>query len=388
MVRQFIYFAIALIFLFACNTKKTPDDPSPKTAMEELTDENSLYLLVGTYTSGESNGIYVYQFDTVSGFSKYISMVDVENPSYLVVSSNEKFVYSVTENDTGAAYANTFSFDKKEGKLGFLNRQQTGGLAPCYINIDREQKHVVTADYLGSLSVFPVAENGQLEKASQVFSFEGKGIDPDRQKQPHIHFVEFTPDFNYLFANDLGTDKIHKFDVNEDANKPFLEKGKPESFSVKGGAGPRHLAFHPNGKYVYLITEMDGTVIAFNYRNGMLEESQTIAADTLNAKGSADIHISPDGRFLYASNRLKGDGIAIFSIDQTNGRLTKVGYQATGIHPRNFIITPNGRYLLVACRDDDTIQIFRIDQHTGLLEDTSKMIELDMPVCLKFASMK
>ncbi|NDV67640.1 lactonase family protein [Dysgonomonas sp. 25] len=382
MMKHLIYIVILLLACSACHNSRKQDITD--ISMEKFEEANSLYLLVGTYTTGESNGIYVYKFDTLSGFSQYISTVEVENPSYLVAAPDEKHIYSVTENDTEAAYANAFAFDKKDGKLTFLNKQQTGGLAPCYITIDKEQKFVVTADYLGTLTVFPTDATGRLEKASQVFKFEGKGIDRERQNQPHIHTAEFSPDGDYLFATDLGTDKIYKFDVN--ATESSLKKGTPESFAVKGGVGPRHLAFHPNGKYAYLITEMGGTVIGFNYKDGMLEEFQTIVADTLHAKGSADIHISPDGRFLYASNRLQGDGIAIFSIDQSNGQLTKVAYQPTGIHPRNFVITPNGKYLLVACRDSDLIQIYSINKATGLLEDTSKTIELDMPVCLKFVS--
>ena len=172
----------------------------------------------------------------------------------------------------------------------------------------------------------------------------------------------------------MGTDKIHKFGINESNEGNYLKVGTPAAFDVAPGSGPRHLDFHPNGKYAYLINELSGAVIAFNYdaNAGNLTQIQTIQADTLSAKGSADIHVSPDGKFLYASNRLKGDGIAIFSINQVDGKLTKVGYQETGVHPRNFVITPNGKFLLVASRDNDVIQIFLIDRVTGLLENTYK----------------
>ena len=171
------------------------------------------------------------------------------------------------------------------------------------------------------------------------------------------------------------------FDVNEDV---FLKEGSPASYKVEAGSGPRHLTFAPNGSYAYLINELSGTVIAFEYSDGELKETQTIAADTVGAKGSGDIHISPDGKFLYASNRLKADGLAIFSIHPENGMLTKVGYQLTGIHPRNFIITPNGKYLLVACRDSNVIQVYERDTDTGLLTDIRKDIKVDKPVCIKF----
>ena len=172
--------------------------------------------------------------------------------------------------------------------------------------------------------------------------------------------------------------------ANVENKEAYLKEGSPAAFKVKAGSGPRHLTFAPNGSYAYLINELSGTVIAFEYNDGELKEIQTIAADTVGAKGSGDIHISPDGKFLYASNRLKADGLAIFSIHPENGMLTKVGYQLTGIHPRNFIITPNGKYLLVACRDSNVIQVYERNTDTGLLTDIHKDIKMDKPVCIKF----
>jgi len=359
--------------------------------MESVSDATSMYLVVGTYTSGESDGIYIYQFDTVSGYSTFKSVVKTDNPSYLAISKDEKFVYAVSESGSNKGSANAFSFDKKNGSLKLLNAQLTGGDDPCYISVDEAGKNVVTANYSGgSITHFPVNDDGSLEKASQVVTFIGKGADAERQNKPHLHCVMFSPDGRYLFADDLGTDKIYKFDVSKDASGNYLKAGTPSFFKVADGSGPRHLTFHPNEKYAYLINELSGAVIAFSYndQSGDLTEIQSIQADTLNAKGSGDIHISPDGKFLYASNRLKGDGLAIFSINEPDGKLMKIGYQETGIHPRNFVITPNGKYLLVASRDSDIIQIFERNKDTGLLEDTYKNIELDMPVCLKFISFK
>lgn len=376
---------IAVFSLSGCSNKKT--DKENKDMEKTVQDENSLYLLAGTYTQKESKGIYVYRFDTISGYSEYVSMIEVANPSYLAVSKDEKFVYAVSENGKDTDAANAFSFNKESGKLTFINSQPTGGEAPCYITIDSEGEHIITANYSGgSISVFATKEDGSLTPASMVHEFQGKGVDRERQEQPHLHCVQFSPDEEFLFADDLGTDRIHRFEVNKTGEGDYLKVGKPESFKVADGSGPRHLEFHPNGKYAYLITEMGGTVIAFNYKDGILSEFQTVLADTLKAKGSGDIHVSPGGRYLYASNRLKGDGIAIFSIDHENGSLTKVGYQETAIHPRNFVITPNGKFLLVAGRDSDVIQIFEINKETGLLTNTYKDIELSMPVCLKFIS--
>jgi len=359
--------------------------------MESVSDKNSMYLLVGTYTREESKGIYVYQFDTVSGYSQFKAMSEINNPSYLAISNDERFIYAISEEGNNKGSASAFSFDKKDGSLKHLNTELTGGDAPCYISIDDAGKNIVVANYSGgSITHFPVEADGSLGKASQVVSFSGKGTDLSRQKQPHPHCIIYSPDGKYIFADDLGTDKVYKFEANNQSDGNYLRVGTPSFFKVADGAGPRHLTFHPNGRYAYLINELSGTVIGFSYdsQNGNLTEIQSIQADTLNAKGSGDIHISSDGRYLYASNRLKGDGLAVFSISQSDGKLTKVGYQETGIHPRNFVITPNGKYLLVASRDSDVIQVFEIDRNTGLLEDTFKNIELDMPVCLKFASFK
>lgn len=385
-------FILTLIIsaITSCVNKSVKENNQNITKPVSIKLENAMYMLVGTYTSTDSKGIYVYKIDTISGKSEYVSEVTVENPSYLVLDSSEHYVYSVTENESDqTASANAFSFDKATGKLTFLNKQLTGGGAPCYINIDKEGKHVLTANYLGaSITVFPVTKNGNLEAPSQLIRFSGKGIDPDRQKQPYIHCVQYSPDGKILFADDLGTDKIHRLEVMTNSDTAYLKAATPEFIKIKDGSGPRHLVFHPNGKYAYLITELSGDVIAFNYQNDNLTEFQTIKADTLNARGGGDIHLSPDGKFLYASNRLKGDGIAIFSVDQSNGRLIKIGYQTTGIHPRNFAITPNGKFLLVANRDSNNIQIFKRDQNTGMLTDTKQDINLSMPVCIKFASIK
>lgn len=263
------------------------------------------------------------------------------------------------------------------------------GADPCYLITDGN--NVITANYSGgSITVFPIAKDGFLLPAADIIKFKGSGPVKDRQEQAHLHCVRITPDGKYLLADDLGTDQIYKFNINQnthtDNKAAFLSKGTPEAFKVAPGSGPRHLVFSNDGKFAYLINEIGGTVIAFQYADGMLNEIQTIAADTVGAQGSGDIHISPDDKFLYASNRLKADGIAIFKIHPTDGTLTKAGYQPTGIHPRNFIITPNGKYLLVACRDDNVIQTYERDTTTGMLTDTEKDIIVDKPVCLKFAN--
>jgi len=366
-----------------------------KDAVPQKSKSNELYLLIGTYTSGSSKGIYVYRFNTETGEAKYVSEIDgLSNPSYLNLSKDEKFVYSVGENENEGGVAYALSFDKKSGKLACLNSQKTYGGSPCYINIDPKGKYVITANYTGgNVSVFKIKKDGTLFPSNQIITFDKKDA-PEPQPQSHLHCVAFTPEGKYLLADDLGKDKVHKFNLNytekEDNSVQFLQTGKPDAFDVEKGSGPRHITFHPNGKYAYLINELSGKVIVFQYNNGILKDIQYIASDTTSGadkKGSADIHLTPDGKFLYASNRLKADGIAIFKVNQANGKLTKIGYQYTGIHPRNFIITPNGKLLLVACKNSNVIQVFKINSKTGLLEDAGKKIELDKPVCLKFAGL-
>lgn len=380
MIKTIISICATGILATSCTSKKTTEQPT-------ITTDSELTMLVGTYTSGSSKGIYTFRFNEESGIATSLSSAETLNPSYLIPSEDGKFVYAVNETTKDAAAVSAYAFDKAKGTLRLLNSQKTMGADPCYLTTNG--KNVVSANYSGgSISVFPIAKDGSLLPASEVIEFEGSGPDKERQSTPHLHCVRITPDGDYLLADDLGTDQIHKFKINRNANadnqEAFLTKGTPEAFKVAPGSGPRHLIFSRNGKFAYLINEIKGTVIAFQYNNGMLNEIQTIAADTVNAQGSGDIHISPDGKFLYASNRLKADGIAIFKIDPNEGTLTKTGYQPTGIHPRNFIITPNGKYLLVACRDTNTIEVFKIDPNTGLLTDTQQYIKVDKPVCLKW----
>ena len=347
-----------------------------------------LYMLVGTYTSGASDGIYVYRFDEETGMSEYVSETELSNPSFLAVSACERFVYSVSENTGNDAHVYAFSFDKNIGKLSLLNGQLTGD-APCYVSVDQTGSFVVTANYMGgNLSVFPLAADGSLLPVAENFKFMRTGP-TSRQQQSHLHSAVFSPTRRHLFAADLGGDVLYKFSTRNEA--PFLISGIPTSYALEPGSGPRHLTFHPNGKFVYLINELSGKVTVFSYDDGNLVAIQYIAADISDGvKGSADVHVSPDGRFLYASNRANTNNIAIFSINVADGKLTLVGHQPTGRHPRNFIITPNGKFLLVASQNSHIIQVFEIDKNTGLLtEDISKQITaINRPVCIKFIKIR
>jgi len=353
------------------------------TSMKQKETMEKMYLMVGSYATPEEEGIKVYAWDGEKGEAAYVSgLKGISNPSYQVVSADGERVYSVGEDDGLTSTAHALSFDKSQGRLALMNTQLTQGGAPCYINLSPNEHFVITANYMGgSISVLPTETSGRLGENVSTFAFEGEGVLKERQSQPHLHCVEFTPDGKFLLANDLGTDKIHVFPLTSGGK---LDEMGTFDVELEAGSGPRHLCFSKDGRFAYLINELSGKVTALSYKGDTLTPIQYIEADTVNAQGSADIHLSPDGKFLYASNRLKADGIAIFSVNQETGILTKVGYQLTGIHPRNFIVTPDGRFLLVACRDSNAIQIFRRNEKTGLLVDTGKTIETSKPVCLKF----
>ena len=349
--------------------------------------ESELYLFVGSYADASEPGINLYRFDVEKGTAVPVkSLSGIQDPSYLAVSPDGKFVSSVSETAVPDAKVCAYSFDKSTGTLSLMNEQKTDGSAPCYIWVDSKCRMAATANYNGgSISVFPISADGTLQPA-KVYAYEGGTPGSERQAAPHLHCVYTSPDGNYLYANDLGTDRIYKYEIIASGEGLSLREGTPASFGLPAGEGPRHTVFHPNGKWAYLISELSGRVAVMNYDKGNLTPVQFIEADTLHVSGSGDIHITPDGRFLYASNRLKGDGIAIFSIDQADGQLTKAGYQLTGIHPRNFIITPNGKFLLCACRDSNVVQVYEIDKQSGLLKDTGKNIRVSKPVCLKFTN--
>ena len=347
---------------------------------------SGIYLLAGTYTGKESKGIYIFRLDTLTGESTATGMAEIPNPSFLALSPDERFVYAVSENNDESDAVSAFAFDKETGTLALVNSRPTQGKAPCNIAINSRRTHAVTANYGGgSISVFPIQPDGSLDAASQVITFQGSGPVSNRQASPHLHCIAYSPDGKHLYATDLGTDRIHRFEVCE-PDTEYLGAAHPDAISIEPGSGPRHLTFSPDGRYAYLINELSGTVTVLRNEKGTLEPIQTIEADPQKAGGSADIRITPDGRYLYASNRLKGDGVAIFGINPENGRLTHLGYQPTGAHPRNINITPNGRFLLVACRDKNAIELYRINPQTGLLTNIQKDIPLSMPVCLVFAS--
>ncbi len=350
------------------------------------------YLLVGTYTSGKSEGIYVFDFDTNTGEHKLVSTVKASNPSYLAVAPNQKMVYAVTEDaavtksGTGGGVS-SFSFDNASGKLTPVNEEFSGGKHPCYVAVDKTGKWVFAGNYSsGNVGVFKVEKDGSLEPVHQVVQHKGSGPDKARQEAPHVHSTVLTPDNKYLMVPDLGIDKvmIYRFDkvkgTLKSASQPFA--------ASMPGTGPRHFDFHPNKKYAYLMEEMTGTVVVYKYNEGTLKKLQRINAlpkDFAGDIGSADIHVSPDGKFLYCSNRGSANSLSIFKINSASGKLTLVGHQSTlGKTPRNFNFDPSGKFLLVANQQSDDIIVFLVDHTTGLLTDTGKRISVPNPVCIKW----
>ncbi|HSF90098.1 MAG TPA: lactonase family protein [Saprospiraceae bacterium] len=353
-------------------------------------DKPLTYLFVGSYTAGmRDTGIYVYTFDVKSGALRQTSFVDdIINPSYLTLSHDGQFLYSCADTklpDTGSVMA--FSVNAVEGKLSFINRQSSEGDNPVYVSVHPNNRYLINANYSGgSVSAYVINDNGSLQPASQVIPYDGSSIIPSRQEKAHIHAAEFSPNGDYVFLPDLGSDKIWVCRFDETRKQPLMNANHLTKTTAPG-SGPRHFTFHPNEKVAYCIEELSGTVRAYAYHEGKLDELQHIF--TYSKPGdfywSADIHISPDGNFLYASNRREDENtIAIFAVDQQTGRLTLVGHQKTfGDHPRNFTIDPTGKYLLVANMLTNNIVVFKRNLKTGLLKKTKHEVSVPSPSCLK-----
>lgn len=366
---------LAALAMASCGSGASKDVPAETGA--------GLYLIVGSYSNAEEEGIKVYEFDEETGSARYVSGISgIKNPSFVYPSANGDYVYAVGENEApDVATANVLAFDATRGELRLVSTQPTHGDAPCNIIVSPDGKSLYTSNYAGgSITEFALGPDGQLGEG-HVVRFSGSSVHPERQKQPYLHAVNFTPDGKFLLADDLGTDRIHMLPCSTP-----LDSSKLQDIEVAPGTGPRHLCWSPDGRRAYLIGEISGHVITFGYDNGHLEQLQSLRADSLGAEGSGDIHCSPDGRFVYTSHRLKGDGISIMRV-LPDGRLEKVGYQPTGIHPRNFAITPGGKYVVVACRDTG-IQVFSRDATTGLLSPTDSKIDTPRPVCLQWIPKK
>ncbi len=354
-----------------------------------------LALYVGTYTSGKSEGIYAYRMNVETGELKRNGSTKAVNPSFLALhagSGRRRYLYAVNEvgdfagKSSGAVSA--FSIDSTTGSLNFLNQQASMGADPCHVIVDRTGKFAIVANYSGgSVSVFPIQRNGNLGPASDVVQHHGSSVNKERQEGPHAHCVILDRSNRYAFASDLGLDKVMIYRLDARAGK--LRPAKEPWVQLEPGAGPRHLTFHANGKYFYVINELNSTLTAFRYDplNGTLRSMQTVStlpADYSGANSCADVHLSPSGKFLYGSNR-GHDSIVVFAVNENTGQLTYLEHASTGGKtPRNFTIDPTGRFLLAANQQSDSIVTLGIDQQTGRLKPTGYAAEVPAPVCLKF----
>ena len=296
-------------------------------------------------------------------------------------------MYAVNEDGEkeGGGKVTAFSFDKANRKLKKINQVESIGNHPCYVTVDKTGKWVIAGNYSsGTVSVFPIAPDGGIGIASTTLQHQGSGPNKSRQTAPHVHATVFSPDNKYLFVPDLGIDKVVGYNFNPKKGSIALKT----TTKLSDGSGPRHMDFHPNGKWAYVIQELTGTVTRYSYVDGNLRQLQEISLLPPDYKGSAssaDIHVSPDGKFLYTSNRNPSNNITIFSIDQVTGALSLVSHHPTGGKvPRNFSFDPTGKLLLVANQESDNITIFHVDKETGKLTDTGKQIPVPNPVCLKW----
>ncbi|BAV08536.1 6-phosphogluconolactonase [Filimonas lacunae] len=350
------------------------------------------YLLIGTNADGKDGGIFVYRFNPNKGEATLVSHTETGYPTYLAVSHDQKYVYAVNEypgsNDGDVS---AFALDKPKGQLTLLNKQTTAGASPCYVSVDSTGKNVVVANYNGgNLSLFKTGADGSLQPALQTIGHEGYGVNVQRQEMPHVHSVVFTPDEKFLFAPNLGNDRVYKYKFNAtDATTPLTD-GDPQYYTLEDGYGPRHITFSADGKYAYVMTELSSKLLVYENKDGQFTEIQSLPTAKVGDKndmGGADIHITPNGKFLYVSIRGKANEIVIYKVN-TDGKLLEVGHQPVGLHPRNFMIDPTGRFLLVANRDSNNVQIFIINKNYGLLEDTHTTIQVNKPVCLKMVPVK
>jgi 6-phosphogluconolactonase len=374
----------------------TPSVTRAQTASATDAGSRTLWVYVGTYTGGggqgRSQGIYLMELDLGTGkLSAPRLAATVTDPSFLALHPSRKFLYAVSEVEEfqgrRAGAVSAFSLDPASGTLTLLNQQSSVGAGPCHLVVDHAGKNVLVANYgSGSVACLPIEPDGRVSASSSFVQHHGSGANARRQAGPHAHSINVAADNRFAVAADLGLDKV--FIYAFDAAQGKLAPNEPAFAKVAPGSGPRHFAFHPGGRFGYVINEMANTVTAFAYDpdKGSLTEIQTITTLPEDFKGTshtAEVQVHPSGKFLYGSNR-GHDSIAIFTIDPSTGKLSAVGSEPTqGKNPRNFALDPTGQYLLAENQDSDTIVVFRIDQQTGALRPTGQTVSVVKPVCIK-----
>lgn len=379
---------------FAAAPSGTAQGPTSAKATVGMPGEWVMY--VGTYTRAPSKGIYAYRFRSATGEVTPLAAeglaAETENPSFLAVHPNQRFLYAVNEisryegRDAGSVSA--FAIDRATGALTLLNRVSSRGGGPCHLSIDRSGKWLFVANYGGgSVAAFPLRDDGTLGEASAFVQHAGSSVNRARQAGPHAHAAVVSPNNRFVLAADLGLDRVFSYPLDPAAGG--LATADPSSAVIAPGSGPRHLAFRPDGKFAYVLNEMLSSVGAFRYdaARGTLREVQTLSTLPEGFSGEssgAEITVHPNSRFVYTSNR-GHDSIAMFRSDPAKGTLTATGHASTqGKTPRNFAIDPSGRFLVAANQNSGTLVMFRIDQRTGGLTPTGSVVQVPSPVCVVF----
>jgi 6-phosphogluconolactonase len=355
--------------------------------------EGAQWVYIGTYTEEKSKGIYVAEFEPATGKLGTPELAaETKNPTFLAMDSRRGVLYAVNEvGDFGDGHSGAvsgFRVDQKTGKLSLLNQEASGGSGPCHLAVARDGGCVLVANYgSGSIAVLPAEADGRLRAASSTIQHHGSSVNPQRQEGPHAHFITWDPANRLVLTCDLGLDKVLIYQL--DPSRLTLSPNDPPAFAMKPGSGPRHVAFHPNGKFAYVLSELSSTLTVCTYEGnrGELKEVQTVSTLPENFKGAntcAEVQVDPSGKFVYASNR-GHNSIAVFAIDGSKGRVKLVEHQSTrGKTPRHFCLDPTGRWLLAENQDSDSVVEFGVDEKSGRLTATGISQKVGAPVCAVF----
>lgn len=352
--------------------------------------QERIRLVVGTYTAPDkSEGIYVYDFDLATGETALTGSVATPNPSFVALSPDGRYLYAVNERGEGNGAVSAFAFGEAGGTLEALNSVPSMGDHPCHVAIDSRGKHLFISNYSGgNLAVYGIAADGRIGELVQEIRYAGNELHPDGQHASHIHSAFFNPAETHLFVQDLGTDSVHVYEYRPGQGGEVLVPATTGSVATTPGSGPRHLAFSPDGRYAYLVHELTARVDVYAHDAGKLEFVQGVPINEpgfAGKDGAAHVLVSPDGKHIYASNRGDANTLAIYAVDRDSGRLEKVGNQSVlGSGPRNFNLTPDGRFLLVGNHYSDEIVVFARDEASGLLSDTGQRLAVGAPVCILF----
>ncbi|WP_150801147.1 lactonase family protein [Pseudomonas fluorescens] len=358
-------------------------------------------LLVGSYTAGQSQGIYRLKFDSSTGQidARPLQVVNSENPSWLTLSRDQRRLFVVNENGPGQAdpvgRVSSYAIDPETHELSLINQVQSLGNEPTHSSLSGEASHLFVSNYSvaedpgGTLAVLPVGADGKLQPVVQMSSHPASRVNPERQMSAHVHSTLSSPDGRYVFSNDLGADRIfvYRFDPKANPDLP-LTAAKPASVQLPPGSGPRHLLFSADGQHAWLTMEMSAQVAVFDYRDGRLEQTQMVdlaAGQPVSDKAAAALHASADGKFLYVSNRGTANQLLVFAIDPATGHLKELQRRSVeGDHPREFSLDPSGKFLLIANQKSNQIVVLERDAKTGLLGKTVQKLPMDAPSDLRF----